>query len=97
MAKTTKDKKLTEEKPIKGNELIAHIKQLIAKGNVRRIIIRKANGKKVLEIPLTAGVGIGSVLIFVAPVLVAIGSVAALVAEYKVEVVHADNGDNAEE
>jgi len=83
----------TEGQTVKGVELISYIKGLIKKGNVRRLIIRKPTGKKVLEIPLSAGVGIGGVLLFIAPVLVAISSIAALVAEYKVEIVRADNND----
>lgn len=95
VSKNTKDQKLKEES-VKGNELIATIKKLIAKGNVRRLIIRKSNGKKVLEVPLTAGIGISGVLIVIAPVLVAISSVAAVVAEFKVEVIHADDDKNEE-
>ena len=91
MPKKTKEKKLIQGKTMKGNELIAYVKHLIEKGNVSRLIIRKPSGKKLLEVPLTAGVGIGGVLIFMTPMLVAISSVAALVAEFKVEVIHADD------
>lgn len=84
---------------VKGNELIAYIKRMIEKGNVRRLIIKKKSGKKVLEIPLSAGVGIGGLLFVLAPVLVIISSVAAWVAEFRVEVVHDDDthADDADE
>ena len=78
---------------VKGNELIDTIKSLIEKGNVRRLIIKKNSGKKILEIPLTAGVGIGSLLFILAPVLVIISSLAAWFAEFRIEIVH----DNDEE
>ena len=78
---------------VKGNELIAYIKRMIENGNVRRLIIKKKNGKKVLEIPLSAGVGIGGLLLVLAPVLVAISSVAAWLAEFRVEIVYADDAD----
>jgi len=78
---------------IKGNELLAYIKRTIEKGNVRRLIIKKKNGKKVLEIPLSAGIGMGGLLLVLAPVLVAISSVAAWVAEFRVEIVQADDAD----
>jgi hypothetical protein len=66
-----------EEFKIKGEELIAKIKQLIAEGNVRRIIIKDKEDKVIIEIPLTIGV-VGIVL---APVLAAVGAIAALVTE----------------
>lgn len=90
MTKKEKKKPLAKEQTVKGNELIEYIKAMIAKGNVRRLIIKKPSGKKVLEVPLSAGLGIGGVLIFVAPILVAVSSVAALVAEFKVEIIHED-------
>ena len=91
------NKKSTGEKIIKGSDLIAYIKDLIKRGNVRRLIIKKSSGKKLIEVPLGAGVGIGGVLIMIAPVLVAVASVAALVAEYRVEIVHVDDDDAKDE
>ena len=82
---------MSENKSIKGGELIGYIKTLIKKGNVRRLIIKKPSGKKMLEVPLSAGIGVVGVLTIFAPVLVAISSVAALVAEFKVEIIHADD------
>jgi len=78
---------------VKGNELIAYIKRMIEQGNVRRLIIKNKSGKKVLEISLSAGVGIGGLLLVLAPVLVAISSVAAWLAEFRVEIVYADDAD----
>lgn len=66
-----------EEFKIKGEDLIAKVKQLIAEGNVRRIIIKDKEDKIIIEIPLTIGV-IG---IVIAPVLAAVGAIAALVTE----------------
>lgn len=85
--------KITSDIIVKGNELLAFIKRMIEEGNVRRLIIKNANGKKVLEIPLSAGVGIGGLLLVLAPVLVAISSAAAWMAEFKVEIVYADDAD----
>lgn len=75
---------------VKGNELIAYIKSLIHKGSVRRIIIKKTNGKKILEISLIAGVGVGGLLFVLHPVLVVISSVAGWLAEFRVEIIHDD-------
>ena len=82
---------MAENKSVKGGELIGYIKTLIKKGNVRRLIIKKPSGQKMLEVPLSAGIGVVGVLTIFAPVLVAISSVAALVAEFKVEIIHADD------
>lgn len=78
---------------VKGNELFAYIKRKIEEGNVRRLIIKNSSGKKVLEIPLSAGMGIGGLLLVLAPVLVAISSIAAWLAEFRVEIVQADDAD----
>ncbi len=72
MTKTTK-----EEFKVNGEDLIGKVKQLINEGNVRRIIIKNKDGKQLIELPLTIGV-VGAVL---APVLAAVGAVAALVTE----------------
>jgi Domain of unknown function (DUF4342) len=65
----------------KGDALIDKLRQLIAEGNVRRVRIRQ-HGRTVAEFPLTIGV-VGALL---APVLAAIGAVAALVTDCTVDV-----------
>lgn len=72
MTKTTK-----EEFKVSGEELLAKVKQVINEGNVRRIIIKNKDGKHLIELPLTIGV-VGAVL---APILAAVGAIAALVTE----------------
>ena len=67
----------TEEFKVKGDDLLAKVKQLINEGNVRKIIIKNKDGKTVVELPLTVGV-VGAVF---APVLAAVGAIAALVSE----------------
>ncbi|MGE5425534.1 MAG: DUF4342 domain-containing protein [Bacillota bacterium] len=63
-----------EEMKITGRELVEKIKELIKEGNVRRIIIKNERGKVMMEIPVTVAV-VGAVF---APVLAAIGALAAL-------------------
>lgn len=74
---------MNEEFKVKGDELLAKIRQLIHNGNVSRIIIKDETGKVYLEIPVTIGV-IGALF---APVLAAIGALAALAANFTIEVV----------
>jgi hypothetical protein len=73
----------SEEFKVKGEELVEKVKQLIHEGNVRRLIIKDEDGKVYLEIPVTFGL-IGAIF---APMLAAVGAVAAMVANLKVEVV----------
>ena len=78
----------SEEVVVAGNQLVDRVKQLVAEGNVRRLIIRKSDGESLLEIPLTAGVAVGGVVTVMAPVLAALGALAALLAEFRIEVEH---------
>lgn len=66
-----------EEFKVNGEELLKKVKDLIAEGNVRRIIVKNKEGKILIEVPLTIGV-VGALL---APPLAAIGAIAALVTE----------------
>lgn len=66
---------------VTGEELVAKVKELVAEGNVRRVRIRQQQ-RTIAEFPLTAGV-VGTVL---APVLAAIGALAAILAECTIEV-----------
>ena len=79
-----------EELTVTGQELVERIKKLVAEGNVRRLIIRKPDGESLLEIPLTAGVVAGGAVTIMAPVLAALGALAALLTEFKVEVIRTD-------
>ena len=87
----------TDEILVTGNELVERIKKLVADGNVRRLIIRKPGGESLLEIPLTAGVAVGGTVTILAPVLAAIGALAALLAEFKVEIVRTDGTGKGED
>ena len=72
-----------EEFKVKSEEIIEKIKELIHEGNINRIIIKDEEGKVFLEIPVTYGL-IGALL---APWLAAIGAVAAIAGNLKIEVV----------
>jgi hypothetical protein len=63
------------------DQLVEAVRKLLHEGNVRRIIIKQA-GRSVAEFPLTVGV-IGAVL---APVLAAVGALAAVLSDCTVEV-----------
>ena len=63
-----------EEFRVNGGEILNKVKEIIHEGNVRRIILKDDQGKTFMEIPLTVGV-VGALI---APVLAAVGAVAAL-------------------
>ncbi len=67
----------TDKFKVKGEELLGRVKELIKEGNVRRIIIKDKDYKTIVEFPVTVGL----VGVLFAPVLAAIGAIAALVTE----------------
>jgi hypothetical protein len=69
-----------------GNQVFETVKNLVHEGNVRRITI-KQDGETVAEFPLTFGV-VGAAL---APVLAAIGAIAALVNHCTIEIERNDD------
>ena len=68
------EKVRTTEFQVKGEEIVAKIKELLHEGNIRRVIIKNEDGRTLIDIPLTIGV-VGAL---VAPQLAAIGAIAAL-------------------
>jgi len=79
---TKKKNQKTESFKVKGEELLKKVKEIIKEGNVRKITIKDKDEKTLVVLPLTIGV-IGAVI---APVLAAVGAIAALVAECTVSV-----------
>lgn len=73
-------KKYTEEFIVDGEEILEKIKSLINEGNIRRIIIKDLSDKTLIEIPVTVGV----VVAVLAPVLAAVGALAAIVTKCKI-------------
>ena len=71
------EQKNTEEFVVDGERLLKKVKELIAEGNVRRIVIKSKDDDTIVELPLT----VGAVLV---PALAGIGAIAALVTECKI-------------
>lgn len=94
MSKDKHEQPVSEKITLSGTQLVEYVKQLIAAGNVRRLIIRKPDDEILLEVPLTAGVAVGGALTAMAPVLAALGAMAALLTQVKVEIVHTDRSDD---
>ena len=97
MKKSQQDKRqklVTEEVTLAGNQLVDYVKKLITAGNVRRLIIHKPSGEVLMGIPLTAGLAVGGALTAMAPILAALGAMAALLARVRVEIVRTDDSDD---
>lgn len=67
---------------VRGDGLVAKLKELVHQGNIRRITIKNDEGKTLIEIPLTVGV-VGAMLL---PVWAAVGAIAALAADLTIVV-----------
>ena len=67
---------------VAADQLVDSVKKLVHEGNVRRIVIKQHDGRTVAEFPLAVGV-VGAVL---APVLAAVGAIAAVLTECTIEV-----------
>jgi phage-related minor tail protein len=75
----------TEKFTVDGSQVVEKIKELIHQGNIRRVrLIHR--GRPLIDIPLTVGVGVAAVTALAAPVLAAVGAIAALVTECTIEV-----------
>jgi hypothetical protein len=76
---------------VEGGELLEKVKSLIHEGNVRRIVIRQGE-RSVAEFPLTVGV-VGTVA---APILAAVGALAALLTNCTIQVQRAAPANGVE-
>lgn len=73
----------SEQFKIYGHELVSKVKELIKKGNIQRVIIKNDKGKVMMEIPVTFA-AVGAVF---APILAALGALAALLNKCTIEVI----------
>jgi hypothetical protein len=84
---------IKEKFTVSGDQLLGKLKQLIREGNIRRVrIIHK--DKTLLEVPLTIGAPAAAIGIMAAPVLAAVGALAALVTECTIEVERVEKEDS---
>ena len=88
----------TERIEVASEQVIDTLKKLISEGNVRRVTLRKSNGKKLISVPVTAGAAIGGVAVLAAPMITAIAAVTALVTKVTLDIERTDDpvSENAE-
>jgi len=78
----TQRTRVRESVRVEGRTLVEKVKELIQEGNVRRVIVKNDAGHTVMEVPVTAGV----VVFIAAPVVSAVGALAALASHWSIEV-----------
>lgn len=88
----TKKRTWVEEVEVAGNQLVDRVKELVQESSTKRAIIKTQDGKELMSVPLTFGVVAGGILTLGAPLLAALGAVAALVSKVKLEVVREEDG-----
>jgi len=79
--------KHSEEFKVKGEHLVQKVKELIHEGSIRKITIKDKDEHVILSLPLTISV-IGTVA---APMIAAVGAVAALITECTISIDRKEN------
>ncbi len=74
---------------VKGGQLVDKVREVIEEGNARRIIIKKED-RVLIEFPLSVGVGGAAAALLLAPMLAAVGAIAALVTDVHVVIEETD-------
>jgi len=89
-----------EEIRVNGRDAVNKVKELMQEGDIRRVIVRKKNGDKLVEFPLTPGVVVSSAMLVFAPTFAALGALAAFLAEVRIEIIRdndlTDDDDDSE-
>ena len=80
-----------EELEVAGSALVERIKELVQDSSTRRVTIKTQDGNELMTVPLTIGVVAGGLVAWAAPLLAAVGALAALVTRVKLEVVREED------
>jgi hypothetical protein len=75
----------TEEFEVTFSTVIGKIAELVREGNVRRITLKR-EGTTLVTIPLNAGITVGAVTALVAPLLLGVGALAAVLTKVTIVV-----------
>lgn len=87
------DQNASKRGTLAGGDLLDYIKRVIRAGNLHRLVVCRADGGVLVRVPLTIGIAVVGALILLAPLLAAIGAIAALVAKLQVDIVRRNNLD----
>ncbi len=84
-------RRIIEDIEVAGRDALDRAKELVAEGNVRRLIFMTGEDRVLLEIPLTAGVAAGAVVALVSWQIAAIAAAVAFFAKIKIRVVREED------
>lgn len=87
----TKKRTRIEELEVAGSGLVERIKELVQDSSTRRVVIKTQDGNELMTVPLTIGVVAGGLVAWAAPLLAAVGALAALVTKVKLEVIREED------
>ena len=86
--KNDEKRTFTEEIELAGGQLVDTLKEIVKQGNVRRIIVKTADDRELLNTTVTVGAVAGGAIVFTGMLpLALLGVIAAAVARVKVEIV----------
>lgn len=87
------EKKTTVEvEHIEGGGLVDRVNELIHEAQVRRITIKNREGRTLMDIPLWGGAVVGMAAV-AAPIMAAVGAVAALLTGVQLEIEREEDGE----
>lgn len=85
---TSTKRTISEELEVAGNQLVDRVKDIVQQGNVRRIVIKTADDRELLNTTLTVGTLAGGAFALAGGLPFALlGVIAAAVARVKIEIV----------
>ena len=85
---------IKERITVSGSNLVEKVKELVRKGNVRRVRLIYEE-KTLLDIPLSVGAPAAAVAVLAAPLLAALAAIAALVKECTIEIEKVEDKDES--
>ena len=91
------ERPFSEQLEVAGEELVERVKELVQQGNIRRLIIKSADGRILLQIPLTLGVVLSGGLLFFYPILAMLAAIGGLVARVHIEIIREEGGESVTE
>ena len=86
-----KGKKIVEQIEVAGDQLVNKVKELYSEGGSKIVHIKTHDGRELLAVPMNVGVTGGALVALAAPLLAAVGALAALVTKVKLEVERLDD------
>ncbi len=81
----------TEKIQVVGADVVDRVKELMAEGDVRRIVVRNEDGKQLFAMPMNAGAAVGAGVVLAAPALAVLGAAAGLLTNLTIEVERTDS------